>query len=83
MFLKSYEGDAADLALTFSISIDFAGKEQEIELISGGSRKDVTNGNKYANVCTFFDDLLDHHGQAGVHLSCRLHAHVWYHQETM
>jgi ubiquitin-protein ligase E3 C len=35
MFLKTYEGDIADLSLTFSVSDDSFGGQKEIDLIPG------------------------------------------------
>ncbi|GKY96085.1 hypothetical protein MPSEU_000568600 [Mayamaea pseudoterrestris] len=47
MFLKTYDGDAADLCLSFTITTsDFGGNEQ-INLISNGSDVEVTNVNKH------------------------------------
>ena len=48
MFLKSYEGDIADLTLTFTISSDTSlGGHTEVELLPGGSRMPVTSANKH------------------------------------
>uniref|UniRef100_A0A7S1VV74 HECT-type E3 ubiquitin transferase n=1 Tax=Grammatophora oceanica TaxID=210454 RepID=A0A7S1VV74_9STRA len=46
MFLKTYEGDAEDLCLTFSITNDDFGGNREIALIPGGADVAVTNSNK-------------------------------------
>jgi len=47
MFLKTYEGDAADLCLTFTVADDsFGGTGGEVELVHGGARLEVTNRNK-------------------------------------
>ena len=47
MFLKTYDGDAEDLALTFTVANDDFGTNKEIELIPNGSQVDVTNANKH------------------------------------
>lgn len=47
MFLKTYEGDASDLCLTFSVTKDEFGSNEEIPLIHGGNEMNVTNSNKY------------------------------------
>lgn len=47
MFLKSYEGDASDLCLTFSVTKDDFGMNEEIPLVHGGNELNVTNSNKY------------------------------------
>jgi len=46
MFLKTFDGDAEDLCLTFSISNDDFGGNREIDLIPNGSNVEVTNSNK-------------------------------------
>lgn len=46
MFLKTYEGDIADLCLSFSVTDDTLGVHKEIELFPGGSRIGVTSENK-------------------------------------
>lgn len=60
MFLKTYDGDAADLCLSFTVADDsFPGGSpsgglsagasmgtNEVELVSGGARLEVTNRNK-------------------------------------
>jgi ubiquitin-protein ligase E3 C len=46
MFLKTYDGDAADLCLSFTITNDDFGGTREIPLIPNGGNVDVTNGNK-------------------------------------
>ena len=45
MFLKTYEGDAADLCLTFTVANDDFGVTEQ-NLIPNGSNIEVTNGNK-------------------------------------
>jgi Ubiquitin-protein ligase len=47
MFLKTYDGDAMDLCLTFAVSKDDFGSNEEISLIPGGENMDVTNSNKH------------------------------------
>lgn len=46
MFLRTYDGDAEDLSLTFSATTDVFGVGREIDLIPGGSHIPVTNHNK-------------------------------------
>ena len=45
MFLKTYEGDAADLCLTFTVANDDFGVSEQ-NLIPNGADIEVTNGNK-------------------------------------
>lgn len=45
-FVKRYEGDVADLALTFSTNDDYLGKVVTTDLIAGGRSIQVTNENK-------------------------------------
>lgn len=53
MFLKTYDGDIADLCLTFSITDDSMGGQKEINLIPNGSNIFVASSNKhrYINCC--------------------------------
>ena len=46
MFLKTYDGDAEDLCLTFSVAVEEFGGTREIPLIPNGESKEVTNANK-------------------------------------
>ena len=46
MFLKTYDGDAEDLCLTFTITKDDFGGTREIPLIPNGNNIEVTNANK-------------------------------------
>lgn len=46
MFLKTYDGDAEDLCLTFTVTIDDFGGTTEIPLIPNGSNVEVNNTNK-------------------------------------
>lgn len=46
MYLKTYDGDAEDLCLTFSVANDNFGGTQETQLIPDGSNVPVTNLNK-------------------------------------
>lgn len=50
MFLKTYEGDLADLGLTFSVVDSGLGANKEVELIPGGARVDVDSRNRYVVV---------------------------------
>ncbi|KDO27835.1 hypothetical protein SPRG_07108 [Saprolegnia parasitica CBS 223.65] len=45
-FLKSYEGDVADLGLSFSMDQDCFGVAKHVELLPGGATTAVTNDNK-------------------------------------
>ncbi len=47
MFLKTYDGDAEDLCLNFTVANEDFGRNREIELIPNGANIDVTNSNKY------------------------------------
>jgi ubiquitin-protein ligase E3 C len=46
MFLKTYDGDALDLSLSFTVTVDEFGGTKEIPLIPNGANIDVTNSNK-------------------------------------
>jgi len=47
MFLKTYDGDAADLCLSFTVTCDDFGGTKEIPLIPNGGNVEVTNANKH------------------------------------
>lgn len=47
MFLKSYDGDIADLSLTFSVSDDAYGVQKEVDLMPGGASMSVTTHNRH------------------------------------
>ena len=47
MFLKTYDGDAEDLCLTFTVTVDDFGGNKEIPLIPKGANIEVTNANKH------------------------------------
>jgi len=47
MFLKTYDGDAEDLCLNFTVSVDDFGGTREIPLVPNGTDIDVTNSNKH------------------------------------
>jgi ubiquitin-protein ligase E3 C len=47
MFLKTFDGDAEDLCLTFTVSVNDFGGTREIPLIPNGGNIDVTNANKH------------------------------------
>jgi len=47
MFLKTYDGDAEDLFLNFTVSVDDFGGTREIPLLRNGADIDVTNANKH------------------------------------
>lgn len=44
---KTYDGDARDLCLTFTVSTDHFGVNKEIPLIPNGADMEVTNANKH------------------------------------
>lgn len=46
MFLKTYDGDAEDLCLTFTVAVDDFGGNQEIPLMPNGANVEVNDGNK-------------------------------------
>jgi ubiquitin-protein ligase E3 C len=52
MFLKTFEGDVADLSLTFTISADLLGGAvgEEVELVPGGKNIAVTAKNRMAYI---------------------------------
>jgi ubiquitin-protein ligase E3 C len=61
MFLKTYDGDAEDLCLTFTVTVDAFGGTSEIPLIPNGSNVEVTNTNKHryiGKLKSFFCDAL-------------------------
>jgi len=47
MFLKTYDGDAEDLCLSFTVSVNDFGGTREIPLLPNGANVDVTNSNKH------------------------------------
>jgi ubiquitin-protein ligase E3 C len=47
MFLKTYEGNAEDLCLSFAVARNEFGNNEEIPLLPGGQNKDVTDLNKH------------------------------------
>lgn len=47
MFLKTYDGSAEDLSLSFTVANDDFGTNKEIELIPNGANIDVTDSNKH------------------------------------
>jgi len=47
MFLKTYEGDASDLCLSFTVAKDDFGGNEEVPLIPNGADVEVTNANKH------------------------------------
>jgi len=46
-WIKRYEGDIADLGLTFTYEEDIMGKVESYDLIPGGSGIQVTNENRW------------------------------------
>lgn len=47
LFLKNYDGDASDLCLSFTVTVDDFGGTREIPLVPNGANVDVTNSNKH------------------------------------
>lgn len=47
MFLKTYDGDASDLCLTFTVTVNAFGGTREIPLVQNGGSLEVNNGNKH------------------------------------
>lgn len=47
MFLKNFDGDAQDLCLSFTVTVNDFGGTTEIPLIPNGNNVDVTNSNKH------------------------------------
>lgn len=47
MFLKTYDGNAEDLCLSFTVTVDDFGGNKEIPLIPKGDSTEVTNANKH------------------------------------
>jgi hypothetical protein len=47
MFLKTYDGDVADLCLTFTVTHDELGAQREVPLVPRGAELDVTNENRF------------------------------------
>jgi ubiquitin-protein ligase E3 C len=47
MFLKTYDGDAVDLCLSFTVTINEFGAPKDIPLVPNGANIDVTNSNKH------------------------------------
>lgn len=52
MFLKTYEGDAEELCLTFTVANDDFGDNREVPLIPNGTDVVVTNANKHRYIGT-------------------------------
>lgn len=52
MFLKTYEGDAEELCLTFTVANDDFGGNKEVPLIPNGADIVVTNANKHRYIGT-------------------------------
>lgn len=47
MFLKTYDGNAEDLCLSFTVAVDDFGGAREIALVPNGANMEVTNANKH------------------------------------
>jgi hypothetical protein len=54
MFLKTYDGDARDICLTFTVTVDDFGGTREIALIPNGAKTEVTNSNKHRYIGMLF-----------------------------
>jgi hypothetical protein len=48
-----YQGDIADLGLTFAVTDTSMGGQREVELIPGGASMDVTSQNRYYTCVVF------------------------------
>jgi ubiquitin-protein ligase E3 B len=59
MYLKEYKGDVTDLALDFSVQTDDLGGGSIYELIPGGSKVDVNNGNRIQYIHLMADYRLN------------------------
>ena len=59
MFMKHYDGDVTDLALTFSTSKKILDKNIIIDLIHNGRNVDVTNNNRISYIYKLTHYLLD------------------------
>mmetsp|Transcript_5042 Transcript_5042/g.14483 ORF Transcript_5042/g.14483 Transcript_5042/m.14483 type:complete len:998 (+) Transcript_5042:1276-4269(+) len=59
MHLRDYQGDAADLALTFTISKSAVEDREEVDLIYNGSNVPVTNENKMSYIYKVADYRLN------------------------
>jgi ubiquitin-protein ligase E3 C len=59
--MRTYEGDAEDLMLTFSVTDEneVTGERREVELIPGGSNINVTNKNKFRYIYMVADFRLN------------------------
>lgn len=52
MFLKTYDGDATELCLTFTVANDDFGVS-EVPLVANGANIEVTNENKRRYICEY------------------------------
>jgi ubiquitin-protein ligase E3 C len=52
MFLKTYDGNAEDLCLSFTVTVDDFGQTKELPLVFNGANTEVTNANKHRYVGT-------------------------------
>lgn len=73
MFLKTYEGDAEELCLTFAVANDDFGSNKELALIPNGAEVPVTNSNKHRYIgkhlyCT------EYCPRARKHINCSRHS---------
>ncbi|KAL4436604.1 hypothetical protein ABPG75_003743 [Micractinium tetrahymenae] len=59
VFLKRYEGDVADLGLTFTITDNVLGRAQEVELAPGGQDTPVIADNRLAYIHRVADHRLN------------------------
>ncbi|DBB12911.1 TPA: hypothetical protein ACH3X3_005665 [Trebouxia sp. C0006] len=65
MFMRDYDGDFADLALTFTVADSDAGHNREVELVPGGSSKAVTAENVVEYIHRVADYRLNYQIKAG------------------
>ncbi|KAA6423490.1 MAG: E3 ubiquitin- ligase UPL6 [Trebouxia sp. A1-2] len=81
MFMRDYDGDFADLALTFTVADSDAGHNREVELVPGGSGKAVTAENVVEYIHRVADYRLNYQIKAGSEAFWRgffeLVAHDW------
>jgi len=68
MFLKTYDGDVSDLCLTFTVTEDNMGAQNEVELVPAGSQLPVssTNKHRYIHLVAKYHlyDVIQHQAEA-------------------
>ena len=53
MFLKTYDGDATELCLSFTVSVDDFGETKDCPLCPNGEEMEVDNRNKHRYIGKF------------------------------